>query len=121
VAEPARRLIDYDNRVFRAVANSANGESGAETLFRYRQAADIVWADYSGGGIRNGHLIATVDADGGLDMRYHHVSADGALRTGRCRSRLEILADGRYRLHERWQWTGERTDAGESVVEQIAP
>ena len=50
MAKPPRRVIDYDNRVFRAVANSANGESGAETLFYYRQAADIVWADYSGGG-----------------------------------------------------------------------
>jgi hypothetical protein len=113
-------VIDYDGRVFRAIANSANGESGSETLFHYRQHGAVVWADYAGGGIRNGHLIAAVDGEGGLDMRYHHVSRSGALMTGRCRSRLEILADGRYRLHERWQWTGERADAGESVVEEIA-
>src|SRR5688500_1502583 len=112
--------IDYDGRVFRAVANTVNGESSADTLFRYRQQGALVWAAYSGGDILYGHLIAAVDAEGSLDMRYHHVSGGGALMTGRCRSRLEILPDGRYRMHERWQWTGDRADAGESVVEEIA-
>ena len=110
---------NYDNRIFRSVANTPNGEVGGETRFHYRQRGDLVWASYEGGGIAHGHLIATVAADGALDMRYHHRSPTGALMTGVCRSRLEILADGRYRLHEDWQWTCGDLSRGTSIIEEI--
>lgn len=111
--------IDYDRRVFKSVANTPNGEVGGETLFRYRQEGDLVWGTYEGGGVSRGHLIANVAADGALDMRYHHRSPSGALMTGLCRSRLEILPDGRYRLHEEWQWTSGDQSRGQSMVEEI--
>ena len=111
--------ISYDGRRFRSVANSASGEVGAGTVFEYRQTGDIVWATYQGGSIRYGHLIATADAAGVLDMRYHHVNVDGALMTGVCRSTPERLADGRLRLHEQWRWTSGDGSTGESVIEEI--
>ena len=112
-------MISYDDRIFRSVANTPNGEVGAETRFHYRQRGDFVWASYEGGGIAHGHLVATVAADGALDMLYHHRSATGALMAGVCRSRLEILPDGRYRLHEEWQWTSGDKSRGTSVVEEV--
>ncbi len=112
-------LINYDNRVFKSVANTPNGEVGGETLFHYRQHGDLVWATYEGNGIAQGHLVATVAPDGALDMRYHHRSPGGALMTGLCRLRLEILPDGRYRLHEAWQWTSGDNCRGTSVIEEI--
>lgn len=111
--------VDYDGRRFRAVATTGNGQVGGATLFRYRQNGKLVTADYDGGEIVAGHLIATVDAQGGLDMRYHHLSRDGALMTGECRSRLEILPDGRYRLHETWRWTSGDGSEGTSIVEEV--
>ena len=114
-----RNGISYDNRMFRSVANTPNGEVGGETLFHYRQKGDLVWGTYEGGGVIGGHLIANVGADGALDMRYHHRSPSGALMTGLCRSRLEILADGRYRLHEDWQWTSGDQSRGQSTVEEV--
>lgn len=65
--------MDYnlEGKVFRSVSNTGNGEVGAGTRFHYRQAGDIVTADYSGGGILVGHLIARALAGGQLDMRYH--------------------------------------------------
>jgi len=111
--------INYDNRTFRSVANTPNGEVGGDTLFRYRQRGDLVWGTYEGGGVAAGHLIATVSPDGALDVRYHHRSPTGALMTGLCRSRLEILADGRYRLHEEWQWTSGDGSRGTSTVEEV--
>lgn len=110
---------DYDGRRFRAVWNTPNGEVGGETVFAYRQAGDVVWATYAGGGVRQGVLVATVDAEGGLDMRYSHVNDAGALMTGTCRSTPEALPDGRLRLYERWRWTSGDASSGESVVEEI--
>lgn len=92
---------------------------GADTVFEYRQLDDVAWATYSGGGVRFGTLIATVAADGQLDMRYHHVNNAGVLCTGACRSRPEILPDGRIRLHESWEWTSGREGVGASIVEEV--
>jgi len=39
--------------------------------------------------------------------------------TGICRSTPQTLADGRIRLHEKWQWTCGDLSLGESVVEEI--
>jgi hypothetical protein len=111
--------INYDKRIFRSVSNSDNGEVSAATEFHYRQDGDIVWAVYGGGAIRFGTLVAKVDEASCLDMRYQHVNNSGDLMTGRCHSTPELLADGRLRLHERWQWTAGDHSSGESVIEEI--
>ncbi len=111
--------ISYDGRIFRPVSNSATGEVGDGTLFHYHQKGDVVWAEYSGGHILFGTLIAKVLEDGSLDMRYQHVNASRELMTGTCRSTPELLPDGPLRLHEKWQWTSGNLSSGESVIEEI--
>ena len=90
--------IDYQGRVFRSITNVASGDVDEGTRFHYEQHGDIVSGRYAGGGVRHGVLIATVGDDGSLDMSYAHVAADGRMMTGTCRSMLEVLTDGRYRL-----------------------
>jgi hypothetical protein len=111
--------ISYDNRRFRSTANSGTGEVGSETLFHYHQNGDVVWAEYAGGDILRGSLIALVLDDDSLDMRYQHINHEGELMTGRCSSIPELLPDGRLRLHETWQWTSGDLSTGESIVEEI--
>lgn len=111
--------ISYDNRRFRSVTNSETGEVSFETVFHYHQNADIVWAEYAGGQIERGSLVALVLDDGSLDMRYQHINVRGELMTGRCRSVPEVLSDGRLRMHETWQWTSGNRSTGESVIEEI--
>ena len=111
--------INYNDRYFAPITTSDNGEAGGDTVFHYRQDGSIVWATYQGGSIRFGSLIAQVGADGSLDMRYQHINARGEFMHGRCRSRPEVLEDGRLRLHERWQWLGGDGGRGESVIEEI--
>jgi hypothetical protein len=112
-------MIDYDGRVFRSVANSDGGDVNDETTFEYHQTGDILWATYSGGSVGFGTLLAKVDPEGKLDMRYQHVSVDGSFKSGRCQSRPERLPDGRIRLHERWQWTDGAEGQGVSIVEEV--
>lgn len=111
--------INYDGRKFRSVISSGTGDVGAETDFFYHEAGDVVWAEYSGGEIARGHLIAVRDGDGNLDMRYHHVNIKGELMTGVCTSSPQILADGRLRLHEKWRWTSGDLSCGESILEEF--
>jgi hypothetical protein len=108
----------YDGRTFGLVENSANGDNRPGVTFAYRQAGNRVWATYSGGDVTFGSLVARVMGSGELDMRYQHWGPSG-VRTGRCHSRPEWLADGRLRLHEEWQWTNGDGSPGRGVIEEL--
>ncbi len=118
-AAPAAPTVNLDQRLFVSAANSPNGDADGDTRFSYRQSGARVWATYSGGRVRFGSLVAVGDKEGRLDMRYHHVDPDGALRTGTCIATAEVLSDGRVRLIEDWQWTNGDRSRGRSVVEEV--
>lgn len=111
--------INYDNRKFTSVENSETGEVSSETLFHYHQQGEMVWAEYAGGEIVFGNLIAKVLEDSSLEMSYQHINRSGEMMTGKCVSRPEVLPDGRLRLHEKWQWTSGDLSGGESIVEEV--
>ena len=90
--------INYDNKTFASVQNSETGDVDTETVFHYHQKDNLVWAEYTGGEIVFGSLIAKVTNDDLLEMRYQHLNAQGELMTGKCFSTPEILADGRMPL-----------------------
>ena len=110
--------INYNNKKFRPVSNTDNGETSNETLFLYKQVGNILTSEYSGGKIKYGHLIGLVDMDGNIDMRYHQVNEKGELMTGICISKPEILNNGKIRLHESWEWTSGDKSKGQSIIEE---
>jgi hypothetical protein len=112
-------MIDYNDRRFAPVSNSANGEVSPEVIFHYKQTGRIVTCSYAGGRIVRGQLIALVDDEGRLDMRYHQVNERGELMTGTCLSVPEVMPNGKIRLHETWQWTSGDGTLGSSVLEEI--
>lgn len=111
--------INYNNRKFRTIQNTENGETSSETVFHYSQEGQILTADYSGGKILKGHLIGLVDENGTINMRYHQVNSAGELMTGICQSTPEILENGKIRLRETWEWTSGDRSKGQSIIEEI--
>lgn len=111
-------MINYNNKQFRPISTTENGETSNETVFRYQQVGNILTSEYSGGKIIQGHLIGIVDEAGNIDMRYHQVNDKGELMTGICKSRPEVLPNGKIRLHETWEWTSGDTSKGESIIEE---
>jgi hypothetical protein len=111
--------INYDNRIFKSVQNSETGEVSAETTFYYHQKENLVWAEYAGGEIVFGTLLAKVLENNSLEMRYQHLNKKGGLMTGKCVSAPEIMENGKIRLYENWQWTSGDFSKGASVVEEI--
>lgn len=111
--------INYDKRIFKSVQNSETGEVSAETTFYYHQKENLVWAEYAGGEIVFGNLIAKILEDASLEMRYQHLNKKGELMTGKCFSTPEILENGKIRLFENWEWTSGDFSKGTSVVEEI--
>lgn len=111
--------MDYNNKKFKPVSVSANGEVTDKVLFEYKQQGKILSCEYSGGTIVKGQLIGVVDKHGRIDMRYQQLNFHGELMTGTCVSEPEILENGKIRLYETWQWTsGDKTN-GTSILEEV--
>ena len=110
--------INYDNKKFRPIQNTQNGETSEETIFEYKQNGNILTSEYSGGKIQKGHLLGLVDDNGAIEMRYHQVNDNGQLMTGICFSKSEIVGNGKIRLHETWQWTSGDKSKGNSILEE---
>lgn len=119
LAETFPTKINYHNRVFVSISNTENGEVSSLTKFYYRQNGNMIWAEYHGGEIKKGFLIGYSDELGNLDFTYQHLNCQGALRTGKCRSTPELLANGKIRLYEKWQWTTGDQSSGESIIEEV--
>ena len=111
--------MNYHDKKFRPISNTENGETSNETLFHYKQVGNILSSEYAGGKIKYGHLIGLVDNAGKIEMRYHQVNESGELMTGICSSTPEMLANGKIRLHESWEWTSGDKSKGESIIEEI--
>lgn len=111
--------MNYNDKKFRPISNTENGETSNETLFHYKQVGNILTADYSGGKVKYGHLIGLVDDAGNIEMRYHQVNDKDELMTGICQSTPEILENGKVRLHEAWEWTSGDRSKGQSMIEEI--
>lgn len=112
-------MINYNNRKFRPVSNSENGEVSEDMIFHYKQEDNILTCTYCGANIITGHLIGLVDEQGNIEMRYHQVNASGTLMTGICTSTPEQMEGGKIRLHETWQWTSGDQSKGKSVLEEV--
>ncbi len=110
--------MNYNDKKFRPIINTENGETSNETLFHYKQVGNILTSEYAGGRIKHGHLIGLVDDSGIIEMRYHQVNDKNELMTGICISTPEILKNGKIRLHESWEWTSGDKSKGTSIIEE---
>jgi hypothetical protein len=111
-------MINYNDKIFRPIVNSENGETSNETVFIYKQTGNILTSEYSGGKIIKGHLIGLVDENGKIEMRYHQVNQKGELMTGICKSEPKVLENGKIRLHESWEWTSGDKSKGQSIIQE---
>lgn len=109
----------YDGLIMRPVEQSAGTHVSAETIFRFQQRGIVLSGKYSGGGIYIGHLLGLVSEAGLIDMRYHHITDQGALETGIISARPERADKGKIRLHESWERTSQDPASGHSILEEI--
>ena len=96
-SRPVGSTPNYDGISFGAVDGSAGHAVG-----RYHQDGDLVTVEISGGTVRTGRLVGTVDEAGVLDAGYCMVLTDGEVIAGRCVSTPSVLDDGRLMLTEQW-------------------
>lgn len=115
-----KKPLNYNNRIFHSKENTPNGEVDARTRFDYHQKGALVWAEYEGGDITQGHLLGTADSEGTIDFCYHHVNLRGEIRAGQCTSTPQLLPDGRLRMVEAWRWFTGDASTGQSIIEEAS-
>ena len=111
-------MINYNNKIFRPIVNSENGQTSNDTVFMYKQVGDILTSEYSGGNIVKGNLLGIVDKYGNINMVYHQINDKNQIMTGKCISQPEILENGKIRLFENWEWTSGDYSKGQSTIEE---
>lgn len=112
-----QQRLSLDGRRFRPVGDTVGGKVGAETVFEFSQEGDLVHARYAGGQVRLGYLVGTSTGTD-VQFRYAQVNRAGDTATGQSRDRIEVLPDGRLRLHETWAWDSQE-GSGTSTLEEI--
>src|SRR5690606_19211216 len=112
-------MINYNNKFFKAVRTSLNGETSADTVFHYKQSGNILTAEYSGGKIAAGHLIGLVNGQGHIDMHYHQINDEGELMIGVCHSVPEVLSNGKIIQYVKWQRTSDDMNSEDSNLVEV--
>jgi hypothetical protein len=97
---------DLDGRRFVAQEND-HGLSGAQTVFHYRQAGDVLTGHYRGGEIAEGNFVGHYTAPDRIAVRFQCLTSDGKLLSGHSDGLVARQADGRLSLSFDWHWLGE--------------
>ncbi|WP_298904539.1 n-acetylglutamate synthase [uncultured Psychroserpens sp.] len=106
--------IDFNNKTFSLIDNSENGKVNADTIFEYKQQGHVVTADYYGGTVTYGKIIAILKDDI-LDMRYQCITSDNQLKTGKAIATISTLENGKIKLALNWEWLDDSNAKGTSV------
>jgi len=97
------KTINFNNKTFHLVDNSDNGKVNADTIFKYQQEGDLVTADYYGGSVIYGKIIAELQGDE-LHMLYNCYTSDKELKAGKAIAAISITKEGKIKLDLNWQW-----------------
>ena len=105
--------IDFNNKVFSLLENSENGKVNSETIFEYKQKGNLVTADYYGGTIKYGKIIANLK-ENKLDMLYLCITIENELKAGKAIADISFTENGKIKLILNWEWLGDKKETGVS-------
>lgn len=105
------KKIDFNNKTFSLVENSEKGKVNPDTKFEYKQDGDLVTADYYGGTIIYGKIIALLNGNQ-LDMRYQCLTNANELKTGSAIAEISVLENGKLKLKLNWKWLDSSNETG---------
>ena len=110
--------FNFDNKKFALVNNSETGEVSTETIFEYKQKDKLVTADYYGGTILYGKIIADLKDDE-LNMLYQCLTIDNQLKAGKAIAKITLTDNGKIKLNLNWEWLTKVNEKGISEYIEI--
>ena len=111
------KAFNFNNKKFYAVQNSENGTVNSDTIFEYKQEGNLVTADYHGGTIRYGKIIAKLKEDK-LHMLYQCLTTEGELKAGKAIADVSLV-NGKLNLKLNWEWLDAEKKTGTSEYIEV--
>jgi hypothetical protein len=109
---------NFNNKTFVLLQNSIAGEVTTQTIFKYQQTGNLVTADYTGGSILYGKIIALLNGNH-LEMLYQCVTTENELKAGKALAAITLNTEGKIKLSLNWQWLTGKNETGESEYIEI--
>ena len=103
--------LNFNNKKFSLIENSEQGTVNSDTIFEYKQDKELVTAEYYGGSIKYGKIIAVLNKNK-LDMRYQCVTSDNELKTGKAIAQVSISENGKIKLKLNLEWLEGKNEKG---------
>jgi hypothetical protein len=110
--------FDFNNKKFALIQNSENGQVNTETIFEYKQNGNLVTADYFGGTIKYGKIIADLQGDK-LSMLYQCITTENELKAGKAIAQISVSENEKINLKLNWEWLNNGNDKGTSEYVEI--
>ena len=106
-------MYKLKNKTFTLLENSENGAASNQTIFKYQQDGNLVTADYFGGSIRYGKIIAQLKTNQ-LHMLYQCLTIDDELKAGKAIADISLDKNGKIMLKLHWEWLNKKEIKGTS-------
>lgn len=97
------KVFNFNNKTFSLIENSELGETSNETIFKYKQDGNLVTADYYGGSIKYGKIIAHL-IDDKLNMIYQCITTNNELKSGKALANISLTENNKIKLKLNWEW-----------------
>ena len=110
--------INFNNKKFVLLENSNTGKVNSDTIFEYKQDGNMVTADYHGGTIKYGKIIAHVMNEK-LIMLYQCITVDNDLKAGKSIAEISLNENDKIKLKLDWQWLTDDLTTGKSIYVEI--
>lgn len=110
--------FNFKNKKFALIQNSNNGQVNTETVFNYNQDGNLVTADYFGGTIKYGKIIAELK-DNELNMLYQCLTTDNELKAGKALAQISLTENDKIKLSLDWEWLTNGSEKGKSEYIEI--
>lgn len=109
--------INFNKKKFVLLENSKTGKVNSETIFEYKQDGNVVTADYYGGTIKYGKIIAHKEGKE-LNMLYQCLTIDNELKAGKAIAAIVVTENNKVKLKLNWVWlTDDRTNGKSEYIE----
>lgn len=103
--------IDFNNKTFSLISNSEIGKVTDETIFKYKQKGNLVTADYYGGAILYGKIIAYL-LNKQLNMLYQCITKNNELKAGKAIAEISFVENNKLKLKLNWEWLDNKNEKG---------
>jgi hypothetical protein len=107
------KTFNFNKKTFALVQNTEGGQVNAETVFRYRQKGNLVTADYAGGTVVYGKIIAHLQGDT-LNILYQCLTIDNELKAGKALAKAVYNEGRKIKLTLNWEWLNSSQIKGQS-------